>query len=327
MSSNAPQLASSVLNQQDNIMVPNDDDDLAFSIGNWEHDHQGLVHPDGYPTSQALGLVHQMANRMAGGQSEVKDDLIQEGIVALMQSINNYPLLRNYNDEPFERYAKRQIILEMKKSLEGSLKLTPQITSILKSATRVRQRLTTQLHREPTLSEVAQVLKLKSGELERYETIQKMIISVESTLETDDPDEVTKVFTDQDSYSKRHVLTSQQDAMWEEEDEEQVWLQPTTSLKELIVDRQELTPDAQALQVSIRSNVHDLCEARLNDVELQVIRMHFGLHGEQALSTKETAKRLKTTKQFVQSIVTQAIVKLRDSSSSQQPSHQMEDFL
>lgn len=310
-----------------NILVPHDDEDLIFSIGNWEHDHRGLVHPDGYPTTQALALVHKMANRMAGGQTEVQDDLVQEGIVALMQSINNYPLLVNNKHEPFEIYAKRQIVLEMKKSLEGSLKLTPQISSILQSAERVRQRLSKQLKREPTLSEVAQVLKVKSNELQRYETMKQMIVqSVESTLETDDPDEVTKVFTDQDDDAqRRHVMTSRQhDAMWEEEDEEQVWLQPTASLKEVIVDRQELTPNAQVLQATIRTNVHDLCEEMLNDVELRVIRMHFGLDGEQALSTKETAKRLRTTKQFVQSIVTGAIEKLRTSPTQPSP---MEDFL
>ena len=281
------------------------DDDLCVSIGNWEHDHDGdyydassdtttTTSTTGFiPTKQALTLVRQVARRMAQGQREVEDDLVQEGVIALMQAINHYPLLLNEKGgESFERYAKRYIILEMTKSLEtGSIKLAP---------TRRIQ--------------IANELQIQPRELERYERLQKHSVSVESTVETDDPDEVIQVFTDQDYYDKTHYYEVTDEEWMDEDDDEQVWLHPsTTSLKELIVDRDELTPEMDALQAMIRSDVHDVLQEILNDVELQVIRMHFGLMGEgqQALSWKDTAKRMKTTKQFVQSISVGAIQKLR----------------
>ena len=78
------------------------------------------------------------------------------------------------------------------------------------------------------------------------------------------------------------------------------------------MDLDELTPEGQVLQAMIRSDVSTACEEILNDMERQVIRSHFGLdQPEAALSWREMAKRWKTTPQFVQSITSQALMKLR----------------
>lgn len=297
----------------DSSEMTNNNQDLAFSIGNWEESHQPTSNSNvrHHPTEESLQLVHSIAQRMSHGREDVEDDLMQEGVVALMNAMNHYTTLTR-NTEPFERYAKRQIISEMQKSVNtSSMVVPPQISALLKSAQRIRRRESQKLNREPTLTEIAVILQIDPKDLERYEKMKKEMVSVESTLETDDPDEVIKIFTDQDRFDKRHT-TEESDVMWEEEDEEQVWLQPAAPLKQLIMDRDELTPEDDAFQSMIRTDVHEFLSDHLNDIENKVVSMHFGLQGE-ALSWKETAKRLKTTKQFVQSIEKDAMEKLRTS--------------
>jgi len=280
---------------------PNSDQDnvnvlVEHSIRIWEENHAGLRHNP----KEALDFVHKVAKRMASGQPDAEDDLVQEGTIALMEAMHHYASLR-YHDETFNQYAKRYILYEMSTSLEPT-EQKPMLASLFKSMKEKEQ-----------LSQGANeifppVLKPRSEDSQK-----RLRVSVESTVETSDPDEVVRIYTDQALFDKTHS-----ESMWEIEDEEQVWLQPSVSLKERIVDSEELNPEDEALQSMLRSDLNESLLGSLDELELEVIRMRF--YGE-ALSQREVARRLRTTKQFVQSIEKRAIEKLRASSRSRLESY------
>lgn len=243
------------------------DEDLATSIGTWEYQHEYYPVFDDVAsatsdsdsayeklTRSALQLIHRMAKRMSEGHSEMEDDLIQEGIIALMEGMQHYPML-SHKVLPLEQYVKRHVIAEMNKSLEGSLLFHEQRRQQQK-----RQHFDSQASRIP--SELLASASPRRGAQE---------------------------------------MNSLSDAT------------PTQWLRsDSLMDLDESTPEGQALQALIRSDISTACDEILNDMERQVIRSHFGLDQPEAgLSWREMAKRWKTTPQFVQSITIQALMKLR----------------
>ena len=113
--------------------IADNDDDLATSIEDWEYQHEYYPVYDAVTsatsdshgsneriTRSALHLIHRMAKRRSKGHSDMEDDLIQEGIIALMEAMHHYPML-SHKVEPQELYVKSHVIAEMNKSLEGSL--------------------------------------------------------------------------------------------------------------------------------------------------------------------------------------------------------------
>mmetsp|Transcript_10614 Transcript_10614/g.16262 ORF Transcript_10614/g.16262 Transcript_10614/m.16262 type:complete len:360 (+) Transcript_10614:211-1290(+) len=273
------------------------------SIRVWEEDHAGLRHNP----KKALEFVHQLAKRMSTGQPDSEDDLVQEGTIALMEAMHHYASLRNH-DETFDQYAKRYILYEMSSSLEPN-EQKPMFASLLKSIKQKDEQLQrTRSVKSSIANRNANGISPKIWRILSDDAPKKRVVSVESTVESYDPDEVIRVYTDQEVFDKTHT-----EFMWEFEDEEQVWLQPSISLKERIVDSEDLNPEDEAFQSMLRSDLNESLLCSLDEVELEVIRMRF--YGE-ALSQREAARRLRTTKQFIQSIEKGAIEKLRLTSGS-----------
>jgi len=228
----------------------------------------------------------------------------------------------------FEEYAARHIIMEMTRQAP------PDVVAAVAAATATATR--TSNRSQPSR-------RTKTMELhERPRTSEGIVrnrpdITVPNRRVASD---------DHDWYDKRHAMMMENiNLQWDDDnDDEPIWMNPlsyhpspqttatttttrttettttttpttSTTVRDSIltvVDRDELTPEDDALQAMIRSDVQTACREILNDVEFQVIRMHFGLEGEQrALSWREMAKRLKTTKEFVRSISAQAMAKLR----------------
>ncbi len=268
ISNSVPAVIAVSSSHEPNNAIVATDDDLAASIGNWEYQHE--YHPvddtvasaasdsDGTSkkiTRSTLHLIHRMAKRMSKGQSEMEDDLIQEGIIALMEAMHHYPMLSD-KVVPVEQYVKRHVIFEMNKSLEGSL--------LFHEQGRKQQR-------QQPLDALSQRIA------------SEFLVPVSSGRGTQE---------------MMNPLSSAAPTSWVRSDS--------------LMDLDELTPEGQVLQAMIRSDVSTACEEILNDMERQVIRSHFGLdQPEAALSWREMAKRWKTTPQFVQSITSQALMKLR----------------
>lgn len=268
ISNSVPAVIAVSSSHEPNHAIVATDDDLAASIGNWEYQHEYLPVYDTVAsatsdtdgtykkiTRSTLHLIHRMAKRMSKGQSEMEDDLIQEGIIALMEAMHHYPML-SHKVVPLEQYVKRHVLAEMNKSLEGSLLFHEQ---------------------------------------RRQQQTQQPLASLTRRIPSDFP---VAVSSGRGTLEMMNPLSSAAPTSWIRSDS--------------LMDLDELTPEGQVLQAMIRSDVSTACEEILNDMERQVIQSHFGLdQPEAALSWREMAKRWKTTPQFLQSITSQALTKLR----------------
>jgi len=249
---------------------------LAQSIRHWEQNHGGLR----YNPEDTLKLIQKIARQLASGQDDVEDDLVQEGVIGLMLSMQHYPLLEN-NDESFDEFSKRYILYEMSRILNPEQK--QKFAALLLSIQRKQSN-----------------IKKKQKELEASMTFGS---SIETTTENDF-DEVIRTFINQDSFDKANSKSP---------GIERSWFEPALLQKEKSFVDGDLNPEDEVLQNMLRSDVDKSLLRTLNELELKVIRLRF--YGE-ALSSKEVAKCLRMTPQFVQIIEKQAIQKLRTISSS-----------
>lgn len=103
-----------------------------------------------------IGLVHTCARRFHGRGPEY-DDLFQAGCVGLVKAVDGFDASRGFC---FSTYAVPLIIGEMRRLFRdgGSVRVSRTIRELSLKASRVREKLTASLQREPTVGEIAAVL-------------------------------------------------------------------------------------------------------------------------------------------------------------------------
>jgi RNA polymerase sigma factor (sigma-70 family) len=275
-------LSSSLL--QEPTSSTEDDDSLAFELGDWEYHHHLLSRSEfaqHYDTIEAsLKLIHKMAHQLGGGE-----DLVQEGVVALMQAMNHYPTLTHHY-ETLDDYVRRFVVSEMHKSVkeDAIVELT------IREAHRIRHKFFQKHKKWPSLDQVAHILQLEPSVLAKYEHLHRMkrILSVarEGNILEEDKD-----------------VSEKKKSRWE--------ISPDVKFDTSNIP-DELTPEEDALHAMVQTDLTNFLLHNLNEVELQIIQLRFGLRGP-AKSRKDTAKLLQTTKAFVETIELQALQKLRTS--------------
>lgn len=105
-----------------------------------------------------LGLVHSCANRFRGRFIEY-DDLFSAGCLGLLKAIDGFDENRGIM---FSTYAVPAILGEMKRLFRdgGALKVSRSLKDLSMKAVRERERYMKENSREPTLSELAQILEV-----------------------------------------------------------------------------------------------------------------------------------------------------------------------
>lgn len=103
-----------------------------------------------------IGLVHTCAKRFHGRGPEY-DDLFQAGCVGLVKAVDGFDKERGFC---FSTYAVPLIIGEMRRLFRdgGSVRVSRSLRELSIKAARAREALTATLDREPTVSEIAQML-------------------------------------------------------------------------------------------------------------------------------------------------------------------------
>ena len=124
-----------------------------------------------------IGLVHACARRFMGRGIEY-DDLFQSGCMGLVKAI------RNFNDAygvQFSTYAVPKIAGEIRRFLrdDGAVKVSRSVKERAAVIKKERQRLTGELGREPTLSELSQSLDLSVEEIASAETATSSAESIQ----------------------------------------------------------------------------------------------------------------------------------------------------
>lgn len=115
-----------------------------------------------------LSVIQRFVNR-----GENLDDLFQVGCIGLIKAIDNFDISQNVR---FSTYAVPMIIGEIKRYLRdnNSVRVSRSMRDTAYHAMQVKEQLQTELNREPTVSEIAERMKIDSSQV---------VIALESIVE------------------------------------------------------------------------------------------------------------------------------------------------
>lgn len=111
--------------------------------------------------SENLGLVHACAKRFKGRGIEY-DDLYQSGCLALVKAIDGFDESKGFK---FSTYAVPVILGEMKRLFRdgGTVKVGRSLKELSLKATKVCDKFRVENEREPTISELAEILGVETA--------------------------------------------------------------------------------------------------------------------------------------------------------------------
>lgn len=296
--------------------------DLASSLWNWDYQHRESARLPklSLSTRQGLRLVHDVVDEISASPrgkrllrgGDFRTDLIQEGIIALMDVLNEYRLSADaitLDDDPtadpnkqFQAYARPYLEDRLWSTLDRSarpLQLPETESTLWRHVQLIRPQLQKELGgRQPTVRELAERLEMPTETLELLMATRRNSLSVESTVEIMTPSNIVDTapsFTDQDQWDSREghylldaedgtlkeeiLVEEYQDEMYQYEGEDEMWLHQTqvaAPLRELIPDVAP-SPDDVAVSEMIRHDVGEFLTKTLTPQEVLVVRMAFGL--------------------------------------------------
>ncbi len=127
------------------------------------------------------GLVHSCANKFRGRGVEY-DDLFQAGCVGLIKAADNFDKSRGF---AFSTYAVPVILGEIKRIFRdgGAVKIGRSLKEKARHAMRLKEDMSIQLGREPTISELAEKLGVDVSQAAELITISMPVISLTATDE------------------------------------------------------------------------------------------------------------------------------------------------
>lgn len=129
-----------------------------------------------------IGLVHTCANRFRGRGIEY-DDLFQAGCMGLVKAYDAFDTERGVK---FSTYAVPVILGEIKRLFRdgGSIKVSRSLKELSLKVTRTREKLTVSLGCEPTISQIAQELRISPAEA--AEALSASILPLSLTAANDE---------------------------------------------------------------------------------------------------------------------------------------------
>ncbi|MCC8014134.1 MAG: RNA polymerase sporulation sigma factor SigG [Eubacterium sp.] len=110
-----------------------------------------------------LRLVLSVIQRF-NGRGESPDDIFQVGCIGLIKAINNFDTSQEVK---FSTYAVPMIIGEIRRHLRdyNTIRVSRSLRDTAYKALQAKERLTSQLSREPTVDEIAKELEIDRGEI------------------------------------------------------------------------------------------------------------------------------------------------------------------
>jgi RNA polymerase sigma factor (sigma-70 family) len=268
--------------------------ELADRIWNWEQaQREGKNLPKfPYGTRQGLRLVNTIVNELTGrdNNSDESDDLIQEGVIALMKVMKDFDTT-NAPSGTFEAHAKTYIRQQLLLSLDLS-----------KPSNKNRKKM---LSMESTV-EIADPIETRYSNQDEWEVREGLVL--DNGLRVVKRDESVEEFLDESM---------------QYEGEDQMWVhqkQVVAPLRDSIPDDihgSDPSPDDLALTDMIRYDVDEFLGTTLNEMESMVIQMRFGLDSVIGMpqTQKEVAVALGLSVKRVRKLQQEALEKLKQAYS------------
>ena len=269
--------------------------ELAQRIFRWEREQRlNLKLRSGHSTREGLRWVQDLVAR-ADLASESQDDLIQEGVIALMQAMTKYEQEAKPT-QTFEVFAKERI----QHALEDY-----QVHNKLASSTNSRK---SALSFESTV-EIADPLETHYSNQDEWEVREGLVLDNGHGVK---PDELVADFLDE------NLQYEGEDQMWVHQQQVAAPLRdsiPASDDDGLLDGTLDLSLDDLAIRDMILYNVDEFLGSTLDDLESQVIQLRFGLDDDTPKTQKEVAYDLGISVSRVRKLQKQALEKLREAYS------------
>ncbi|MDP2137566.1 MAG: RNA polymerase sigma factor RpoD/SigA [Candidatus Didemnitutus sp.] len=198
-------------------------------------------------------------------------DLISEGNLGLIKAVERFDPAKGGK---LSTYAAWWIKQSMKRALANQSKTIRLPVHLVDKISRMRKmiaKLTDEFDREPTNEELAYELQIPVNKIALLKTVSVRPASLDAPV-GEDSDAAT--------------------------------------LGDLVGDENSVAPDAELGERNLREDLHDMVNA-LEPREASIIKMRFGLDGENELTLEEVGKKFKVTRERIRQLEYLALSKIR----------------
>jgi RNA polymerase primary sigma factor len=203
------------------------------------------------------------------------EDLINEGNLGLIKAAYRFDETRGFKFISYAVWWIRQGILQAIAEKTRMIRLPLNRVGILTRIGKVYNKLEQEFERSPNDEEIANVLEIHSDEISNTTQQASRVASIDSPL-----------ISNSDS-----------------------------RLVDIIQDRDELKPDSEVMNESLKDEVKHILDA-LTNRESKILILYFGLNGEKARTLEEVGIEFKLTRERIRQIKEKALNKLKHSSRS-----------
>jgi RNA polymerase primary sigma factor len=224
-----------------------------------------------------LRLVVSVAKKYTNVSQTPLLDLIQEGNIGLLKAIDKFDWRLNFRFSTYATWWIKQCVLKALNEQHRIIRIPTHMSDLAKKVIRAREESVTTHGFEPSIEEIAAMLKVDADQVEKVYTVAQGTVSLETPIgDGEDDQTIANLIEDVDGVNAFQML-------------------------------------AEVDKVNAVSSV--LCE--LTPKEERVIRMRFGIGTNEESTLEDIGNKFGVTRERIRQIETKALIKLKNTDLSE----------